>query len=328
MNMARRKKSKKDNGKRQARFEEKKPSRFALPEQTKRLILLVFMILAAVIVTLSFFDLAGMGGEYFKRIAIFLLGKTVFILPLFLIVGGFAFWRLRYKNRWPVILAISLLVLGTSAIFECLDQETRRGGWVGYLASLPFLRTFGLLATQIIFSSIVLIGIAIIWQLLQKPKLPLTKVSAGDEEMCQNQFCKAPDQPADHQRPDRAVEIRTGDHRRQPDDLACQIDRDHPAVVEGREGGSRQAHGRQNVCRAITCQFRLCALTGCRALVILLCVSHHTKTEPMSVRVPATALLAVDAFAQRCGIKRSAAIRDLLVSALQQHGLWPPREKE
>ena len=103
---------------------------------------------------------------------------------------------------------------------------------------------------------------------------------------------------------------------------------DRAQLVEGREGGSRQAHGRQNVCRAITCQFRLCALTGCRALVILLCVSHHTKTEPMSVRVPATALLAVDAFAQRCGIKRSAAIRDLLVSALQQHGLWPPREKE
>jgi len=161
--------------------ERQKPSRFALPEQTKRLILLVFMCLAAVIITLSFFDLAGAGGDYFKRFSIFLLGKTVFISPLFLVAGGFAFWRLRYKNRWPVILAIFLLILGTSAIFECLDHETRRGGWVGYLISLPFLRAFGLLATQIIFASIVLIGAVILWQFLQKPK-PLVKVADDEEE--------------------------------------------------------------------------------------------------------------------------------------------------
>ena len=180
-NMAKKNKRKYKNG-RGAVERPKKPSRFSLPEQTKRLILLVLMCLFAVIITLSFFDLAGMGGEYFKKISIFLFGKTVFVLPLFLISGGFAFWRLRYKNRWPVILAISLLILGTSAIFECLDHETRRGGWAGYLISLPFLRTFGLLATQIIFASIVLIGVVIIWQFWQKPKLPLAKVSAGGEE--------------------------------------------------------------------------------------------------------------------------------------------------
>ena len=180
-NMAKRKKFKNNNGRRK-RLEEKKPSRFTLPEQTKRLILLVVMCLAAAIITLSFFDLAGTGGDYFKRLSIFLFGKTVFILPLFLIGGGFAFWRLRYKNRWPVILAISLLILGTSAIFECLGEETRKGGWVGYLISLPFLKAFGLLAAQIIFSSVVLIGAVILWQFWQKPKLPLVKVAAGEEE--------------------------------------------------------------------------------------------------------------------------------------------------
>ncbi|MFH1575864.1 MAG: DNA translocase FtsK 4TM domain-containing protein [Candidatus Nealsonbacteria bacterium] len=180
--MAKKRKIKNGNGKRRARFEEKKPSRFALPEQTKRIILLVLMCLCAVIVTLSFFDMAGTGGEYFKKISVLLLGKTVFILPLFLIIGGFAFFRLRYKNKWPVILAISLLTLGTSAIFECLNSETRQGGWVGYLISLPFLRVLGTLATQIIFASIVLIGSAIIWQFLQKKKLPLTKISAVKEE--------------------------------------------------------------------------------------------------------------------------------------------------
>ena len=178
--MAKRKKVKNNNGKRK-RLEEKKPSRFALPDQTKRLILLVLMCLSAVIIVLSFFDLAGTGGEDFKNVAIFLLGKTVFILPLFLIAGGFAFFKLRYRNSWPVILAISLLVLGTSAIFESLEQGVSRGGWVGYLISLPFLKAFGLLATQIIFTSIVLIGAVIIWQFLQKPKQPLARIPAGEE---------------------------------------------------------------------------------------------------------------------------------------------------
>lgn len=181
INMAKKKKLKNNNGKRK-RFEDKKPSHFTLPEQTKRLILLVLMCLAAIIITLSFFDLAGAGGDYFKRLSILLFGKTVFILPLFLVAGGFAFWRLRYKNRWPVILAISLLILGTSAIFETLDHEIKRGGWVGYLISLPFLKTFGLLATQIIFASVVLIGGVIIWQFSQKQKLPLNKILASDED--------------------------------------------------------------------------------------------------------------------------------------------------
>ena len=68
--MAKRKKVKNNNGKRK-RLEEKKPSRFALPDQTKRLILLVLMCLSAVIIVLSFFDLAGTGGEYFKNVANF-----------------------------------------------------------------------------------------------------------------------------------------------------------------------------------------------------------------------------------------------------------------
>jgi len=179
--MAKRRKNKKSNRQRAPRSEEKKPSRFRLPEQTKRLILLVLMCLAAIIVTLSFFDLAGAGGAYFKKASLLLLGKTVFILPLFLISGGFAFFRLRYKNKWPIILAILLLILGTSAIFECLNHETRRGGWIGYLVSLPFLRAFGPLAAQIIAASMILVGAVIIWQLVQRPKLPLAKFAVSEE---------------------------------------------------------------------------------------------------------------------------------------------------
>ncbi len=160
------------NNKRPPKKQTDKSSRFALPEQTKRLILMVVMFLAAIIILLSFSGSAGGGGDYFKKGFIFLFGNTIYLLPLFLIFGGLAFWRLRYRNNWPIILAVSLLVLGTSAIFECFNHQVRQGGWIGYLVTLPFLKTFGILATRIIFAAIIAVGALIIWQFLhhQKPK--------------------------------------------------------------------------------------------------------------------------------------------------------------
>lgn len=167
--MAKKKKLKKN--KKFVDKKEKEPGRFALPERTKRLILFVLMILIAVLVALSFFEKAGVGGQYFMKGFDFLFGKTVFVLPLYLVLTGLAFWRLRYRNRWPVILAFFLLILGTSAIFECFNHEVRQGGgWVGYLITFPFLKAFGLLATQIIFSAIILIGLVILWQFFYRPK--------------------------------------------------------------------------------------------------------------------------------------------------------------
>ncbi|RLC35034.1 MAG: hypothetical protein DRZ76_01300, partial [Candidatus Nealsonbacteria bacterium] len=131
--MARKKKIK--NKKRPVK--EKKPIRFFLPEEIKRLIWGVAMFLVAVIVILSFFDLAGEGGRFFMKGFNFLVGKTVFLLPLFLILIGIAFFGLKDKNKWPVILAAFLLVLGASGIFEVLGEDAKQGGWMGYLAAWP-----------------------------------------------------------------------------------------------------------------------------------------------------------------------------------------------
>ena len=148
----------------------KKPSRFHLPEDIKRLIWMVSLFLLAIIVVLSFFDLAGAGGNYFIKGFTFLLGKAVFLLPLLLVLGGFAFMGLKYKNKWPIILALILLVLGISGIFECLNDEVRQGGWIGYLISWPLLKAFGLIATEVILGALIVTGLVILWQFLKRPK--------------------------------------------------------------------------------------------------------------------------------------------------------------
>jgi len=161
---------------------EKKLIGFSLPEEIKRLIWGVAMFLVAVIVILSFFDLAGEGGRFFMKGFNFLVGKAVFFLPLFLVLAGISFFGLKDKNKWPVILATFLLVLGASGIFEALGEDAKQGGWLGYLATWPLLKIFGQLATQIIFGALAATGVIILWQFLYHPS-PKVKPAVRPQEI-------------------------------------------------------------------------------------------------------------------------------------------------
>ncbi|MBI2041732.1 MAG: DNA translocase FtsK [Candidatus Nealsonbacteria bacterium] len=155
----------------------KKPSRFFLPEETKRLILGVALVIFAIIIALSFFGLAGGGGGIFMKTATLLLGKAVFGLPLFLLLGGIAFFGLRDRNKWPVVLAILILILGVSGIFETF--KTKQGGWIGFSIAWPFLKIFGSLVSKIIFGALIITGTVIFWQFLYRPSKKDGSLSTG-----------------------------------------------------------------------------------------------------------------------------------------------------
>ena len=120
--MAKKNKRKHKNNKKVV-YKTKKSSLFSLPEDIKRLIWAIVMFLIAMIVALSFFDLAGEGGAFFLQSSRFLFGKAIFALPLFLILAGLAFWRLKYKNKWPIIMAVFLL------LFLLARQSFSEGGF-------------------------------------------------------------------------------------------------------------------------------------------------------------------------------------------------------
>ena len=69
----------------------KKEKLFELPGRVKQIIWGIIMIVFALLVVLSFFGKAGTGGNYFMKGASFLLGSTVFLLPLILIIAGVTF---------------------------------------------------------------------------------------------------------------------------------------------------------------------------------------------------------------------------------------------
>ncbi len=161
---------------------EKGPKRFFLPEETKKFIFGIAIFLLAIIIGLSFFDKAGIAGKAIMQGLTFLIGKSVFLLPLILVLGALIFFLSRYeKLLGPTIISIFLLVIGTSGIIECLDSESRAGGWLGYLITLPFLKLFSLLVTQLIFGGIILISGLIFWHLLKQPVSQESKEPAAEK---------------------------------------------------------------------------------------------------------------------------------------------------
>jgi S-DNA-T family DNA segregation ATPase FtsK/SpoIIIE len=165
-------KSKKDNSL------EKRGINFWLPPESKRSIAGLLMILVALIISLSFFERSGLAGETLKKWLLFLVGKTVFVIPLFFLLSGLISFRPKYKNFfYPLFLANFILILGISGILEGLNPGKFSGGWLGYLAAWPLLKLFDFLVTQVIFIVVIVAGILVFLQLI-----PPLKISGRSEE--------------------------------------------------------------------------------------------------------------------------------------------------
>lgn len=149
---------------------EKKPLKLSLPEGAKKYVLGITVFIFALIVVLSFFEKAGVAGEALFSGLRFLIGESLFLLPLILVLGGMAFLNARYeKLGWPITLASLLLVFGISGVISSFNSDPKQGGWVGYLVTYPFLKFFDFWVTRVVFLGISAIGSLIFWHLLRKP---------------------------------------------------------------------------------------------------------------------------------------------------------------
>ncbi len=166
------KKSKKRNNRVNQQKDKKRIKILILPTPIKQKILGALMVLGAIIVSLSFFNLAGIAGRGFMKASLFLVGKVVFSFPLFLVLGGLVLWEgldIFKKRWWLAIFAIFLFILGIAGIFGSFKPDLKLGGWLGYLISWPLLHLFDFWVTIIIFSGVsIAAGIIIFYPLWQK----------------------------------------------------------------------------------------------------------------------------------------------------------------
>ncbi|MBU4275060.1 DNA translocase FtsK [Patescibacteria group bacterium] len=138
-----------------------------LTSKTKRWIKATLMFLVAVIVGLSFWNRAGKGGEMFLIGARFLIGQTVFTIPLLFFLGGLLFLKPKQKGKFlPIFLGIFIFIFGLAGILGAQNLSQKEGGWLGYLMAKLIVSAFGLLVANIIFGAVIIIGLLIFLQSL------------------------------------------------------------------------------------------------------------------------------------------------------------------
>ncbi|MBZ1345046.1 MAG: DNA translocase FtsK [Candidatus Nealsonbacteria bacterium] len=165
---------------------EKRFSLFILPQNIKKWMVVILMFLLALILILSFFNLAGPGGEFLVKNIYFLIGGTIFIFPLFLAIGGLLFFYSKEKKFWGLfLLAILFFIFSISGTLECLRPGYRIGGYIGYF-SRPFLKIFGFWVTQLVLTGFFFIAVLIFWYLFFPPLLEKDKLEKGKIEKKQS----------------------------------------------------------------------------------------------------------------------------------------------
>ena len=134
------------------------------------------MFLTAIIIGLSFFNLAGQAGKLFKGTLISLIGQTFFITPLIFVLGGLIFFNLKQNAKLLVAFGVLMLTLGVTGIlggFAIRQGEINpaiNGGWVGRTIAGPLFLAFDFWVTEIIFFAVIIIGLIVLRQFSPKDR--------------------------------------------------------------------------------------------------------------------------------------------------------------
>jgi len=165
------------------KFFEKKESRFEkgdnypiLTSKLRRKVDVILIFVIAIIIGLSFFGKSGVGGKFLFNSIYFLIGKTIFFVPLFLGLTALIYLTSQKKRLTaPVFLAVALLILGVSGMFSMNSLLEKQGGWIGYLISYPFSNYFGVWVTFIVLTVSIFISLLIFWEFLPYKKFLIKK---------------------------------------------------------------------------------------------------------------------------------------------------------
>ncbi len=164
---------------------DKEGNLLGLSQETKNSIYGILMFMVAVLATLSFFDLAGVAGEYFNSISHTLFGWGFFLIPFALVIMGVAFIKsVSHKIYRSAVWGTLLFVLGFLGIFYILGEgdmpaKIEQGGYLGLILGYPTLRFIGFWASLV---SLIFICFVSLMAALNVPIYELIKRGIAKEE--------------------------------------------------------------------------------------------------------------------------------------------------
>ncbi len=127
---------------------------------------------------LSFFKRAGVAGDLTIRLFSFLLGSSVFILPIVFFMLAMSFFTKKAESKKTIVASAAAFILAFSGAVASLEfresqvlsiRFSKFGGWIGSIFSWPFLRIFGFWMTLIVFLAIIIISLFFLAKFFSSP---------------------------------------------------------------------------------------------------------------------------------------------------------------
>ncbi|MDP3784986.1 MAG: DNA translocase FtsK 4TM domain-containing protein [bacterium] len=139
-----------------------------LKPETKQSIFAIVSFALALLFTLAAFGEAGLVGGKVQKLFELLFGKAFFLVPLVFFLAGLSFlFSLRKHFVLATLIGAVLFLLASlglaDLVFGDIGPSTgpSAGGWLGFLASFPFLKLFDFWAALVLLLALALVGILI-----------------------------------------------------------------------------------------------------------------------------------------------------------------------
>jgi DNA segregation ATPase FtsK/SpoIIIE, S-DNA-T family len=149
-----------------------------IPENIKRILIGVVLLLLSLITILGFCGIAGKGGEWTNLLFSFFFGKMKILLPLFFFLSALVYFRTTYENfLLPLLISLFAIITGFSGIIASVGKAEilgdalkngKPGGWWGEMISSPLVDFVGFFATQAIFLAGIFTGAIILTNLVNR----------------------------------------------------------------------------------------------------------------------------------------------------------------
>jgi len=168
-----------------------KAKKASLHYETKKGIFAVSCFALAILSVLSFFEGAGVVGQYFQKVSRLLFGQGFFLVPIVFVLAGLAVFTSSFrlsKQQKPVyraiIAGITLFILSVLGIFHVLGAGAETvplsltGGYFGLIFGWPLINFFGFWAGLVTLFALLVISILLIFNI---SLIPLKKKPETEE---------------------------------------------------------------------------------------------------------------------------------------------------
>ncbi len=176
--------NKKKRGRPPKNKEPKERTWFVLEHEVLGSIIGVVLLAFVIIIVLAFFGASGFLSEKIVAASHFLFGRGAFLFPLILFMAAL-YILLSHKPKvvGTAILGSTLVLLSLLGLIGVFGTpESRLGGWIGYVVSLPFERSVGIWGAVVFLLAVLVSGVLVTFRIPLRSYARELIVSTGEDE--------------------------------------------------------------------------------------------------------------------------------------------------